>query len=68
MAKYTFECNMGHEPMMLEVEAATDEEAMTMMMDKAKAHLAEMPHEGAAPMDDEAMKKMIMDGWKKEEM
>lgn len=69
MAKYTFTCQQGHEPMVMEVEAGSDDEAMAMMMEKAKAHLGE--HHADMPMDDEKMKAMIMDpenGWKKEEM
>ena len=68
MAKYSFTCDMGHDqPMVMEVEADYDELAMTEMMEKAKAHLAEMPHEGMEPMSDEEMMAMIKEKWSKTE-
>lgn len=66
MAKYTFTCDQGHEPMTMEVEAMSDDEAMTMMMEKAKAHMGEH-HPDMANMSEDDMKKMIMEGWQKSE-
>lgn len=64
MAKYTFECSMGHSPATLEVEADNDEAAMSMMMSKAKDHLAQM-HTGGPAMSDDQIKEMITKGWQK---
>lgn len=67
MAKYTFTCEQGHEPMVMEVEADSDDQAMEMMLAKAKEHMG-ANHADMAEMTDDQMKQMIMDGWKKEEM
>ena len=66
MAKYTYDCDMGHEKEVMEVEADSDEMAMDMMLEKVKAHLAE-EHSDMAEMTDDEMKEKIMGGWKKEE-
>ena len=66
MAKYSMNCEMGHEPMMMEVEAGSDDEAMTMMMEKCKAHLGETHAD--MNMSDDEMKQMIMDKWQKSDM
>lgn len=66
MAKYTFDCNMGHDPDILEVEAENDDEALTQMREKAKAHLAEK-HAGEPLMGDAELDNMIQGGWKKED-
>ncbi|MEK7460682.1 MAG: hypothetical protein AAB647_00525 [Patescibacteria group bacterium] len=57
---------MGHEPMDMEVEAGSDDEAMMMMVEKCKAHLGE----GHADMNmsDDEMKQFIMDKWQKSDM
>mgnify|MGYP001587412289 CR=1 FL=1 len=66
MTKYTMSCDMGHEPMDMEVEAGSDDEAMMMMVEKCKAHLGE----GHADMNmsDDEMKQFIMDKWQKSDM
>ena len=66
MAKYSMSCDIGHEPMMMDVEAASDDEAMTMMMDKCKAHLGETHTD--MQMSDDEMKQMIMGKWQKTDM
>ena len=65
MSKYTFTCNMGHEPMTFDVMAEDDDTAMKMMMEKVKPHLAEAHAD--KPMDDAAIMETIKGGWKKEE-
>lgn len=66
MAKYAMTCDMGHEPMTMEVEAASDDEAMTMMMEKCKGHLGEGHPEMS--MSDDEMKQFIMGKWQKSDM
>jgi hypothetical protein len=66
MAKYSMSCDMGHEPMTMDVEAASDDEAMSMMMEKCKMHLGE-GHTDMNMSDDE-MKQYIMDKWQKSDM
>lgn len=66
MAKYTMNCADGHEPMMMEVEAGSDEEAMTMMLEKVKSHM--MESHADMDMSDEDMKAKIMNDWSKSEM
>ena len=66
MAKYSMTCDMGHEPMVVEVEAASDDEAMNMMMEKCKMHLSEAHTD--MQMSDDEMKKFIMDKWQKSDM
>jgi hypothetical protein len=50
----------------MEVEAASDDEAMTMMMEMAKTHM-QSAHADMPMKTDEEMKQMITDGWTKSE-
>jgi len=58
-------CQQGHEPETMEVEANSDDEAMTSMMEKCKAHFADKHQD--MTMTDEEMKKFITENWHKEE-
>lgn len=66
MAKYTYNCDMGHENEVMEVEADNDDMAVEMLMGKVKAHLSEK-HSEMAEMSDDDMKKQIMDNWSRTE-
>ncbi len=64
MSKYSMKCPVCSHPM--DVEAATDEEAMTMMMAMAKEHMTSV-HADVPQKSDEEMMQMIKDGWTKSE-
>lgn len=66
MAKYTMNCADGHEPMMMEVEAMSDDEAMTMMLEKVKSHM--MESHADMEMSDDDMKAKISAEWSKSDM
>lgn len=66
MAKYSFDCDMEHEPMHFEVEAESDEEALKKMMDELGPHAKEH-HPEMADKSQEEMEDMIKSGWHKEE-
>lgn len=63
MTKYTMICAAGHEPEELSVEADNDEEAMKMMMSKAREHNSQK-HPGME-MSNEEMKDFIRSHWTK---
>jgi len=50
----------------LEVEAASEDEAMTKMMEMAKSHMSSV-HPDMEMKTDEEMHQMVMDGWTKTE-
>jgi len=66
MAKYTLDCDMDHEPMHFEVEAESDDEAMTKMLAELQPH-ADEHHPEMASKSPEEMKAFVESKWHKED-
>ncbi|OGD61628.1 hypothetical protein A3A71_00115 [Candidatus Berkelbacteria bacterium RIFCSPLOWO2_01_FULL_50_28] len=69
MAKYMLDCDLGdenHETEHFEVEAVSDDEAVTKLMEAMKPH-GDKHHPDMADKTPEEMKEMIMGMWKIEE-
>ncbi|KKS70899.1 hypothetical protein A3A14_02835 [Candidatus Daviesbacteria bacterium RIFCSPLOWO2_01_FULL_43_38] len=61
---YSLVCADGHDPETITVEAMGDEEAMTKMMVKSKAHL-DVNHSEMASMTEEQSRAFISSHWTK---
>jgi hypothetical protein len=60
---YTFTC--AEHNAVMSVEAKNDEEALEKLTKAAKEHI-KTDHAGGKPMNDEQIRQMLRDGWKKE--
>lgn len=64
MAKYTFECDMGHKKVTFSAVAQSDEEALSQLIAKSRPHLAKA-HSDMGAMSDDQIGGMIRGSWKK---
>ncbi len=67
MAKYSFDCDMDHDPMHFEVEAEDDDSAVKKLIEELGPH-SEEHHPDMKDMSQEDLEKMVREGMHKEEV
>lgn len=64
MAKYIFECAMGHKKITFSATADDDDDALRQLIAKSRPHLAKS-HSDMGEMSDDQIAGMIRQGWTK---